>query len=105
MLEQSRVVIPVMVVAIALLRALGFVIGNYGMSYISQSVVDRLRNEIFEKYTRMPSQCFDQQMSGHLVAQLTFHVTQVMGATTGALKVIIREGSLVIGLLIYLFIL
>ncbi|MAT49649.1 MAG: lipid A export permease/ATP-binding protein MsbA [Porticoccaceae bacterium] len=104
-LEQSRVVIPVMVVAIALLRALGFVIGNYGMSYISQSVVDRLRNEIFEKYTRMPSHYFDQQMSGHLVAQLTFHVTQVMGATTGALKVIIREGSLVIGLLIYLFIL
>lgn len=101
-LSQSRVVIPVMIMGIALLRGLGFVVGSYGLSYIAQSVVDRLRNEIFEKYTRMPSYYFDSQMSGHLVAQITFHVQQVMGATTGALKVIIREGSLVIGLLIYL---
>jgi subfamily B ATP-binding cassette protein MsbA len=104
-LSQSRVVIPVMMVGIALVRGLGFLIGNYGMSYISQSIVDRLRREIFEKYTRMPSTYFDEQASGHLVAQLTFHVQQVMGATTSALKVIIREGSLVIGLLVYLFIL
>ncbi|MGD9662050.1 MAG: lipid A export permease/ATP-binding protein MsbA, partial [Porticoccaceae bacterium] len=90
---------------VALLRALGFIIGQYGMSYISQHVVDGLRNRVFEKYTRMPSAYFDQNMSGHLVAQLTFHVQQVMGAATNALKVIIREGSLVIGLLIYLFVL
>ncbi len=104
-LEQGRVVIPLAVVVIALLRGLGFVIGSYGMSYVSQSIVDNLRNEIFEKYTRMPSAYFDQQMTGHLVAQLTFHVQQVMGATASALKVIIREGSLVIGLLIFMFVL
>src|SRR5690606_25048776 len=73
--------------------------------YVSQSIVDNLRNQIFEKYTRMPSAFFDLQMAGHLVAQLTFHVQQVMGATANALKVIIREGSLVIGLLVYMFIL
>jgi len=104
-LEQSRIVIPVLIMVIALLRGLGFIVGNYGMSYISQSIVDHLRNQVFEKYTRMPCDYFDQQMSGHLVAQITFHSQQVMGATTGALKIMIREGSLVIGLLIYLFIL
>ncbi len=102
-LSQSRVVIPIMILIIAVIRGLGFVAGNYGMSYISQSVVDRLRNQVFAKYTRMPTAYFDSQMSGHLVSQLTFHVQQVMGATTDALKVLIREGSLVIGLLIYLF--
>ena len=104
-LEQGRVVIPLMIIAVAVLRAVGFVVGNYGMSYVSQSIVDNLRNQIFEKYTRMPSAFFDLQMAGHLVAQLTFHVQQVMGATANALKVIIREGSLVIGLLVYMFIL
>lgn len=104
-LEQGRVVIPLMIIGIAVLRAVGFVVGNYGMSYVSQSIVDSLRNQIFEKYTRMPSAFFDLQMAGHLVAQLTFHVQQVMGATANALKVIIREGSLVIGLLVYMFIL
>lgn len=104
-LEQSRIVIPSLIMVIALLRGLGFIIGNYGMSYISQSIVDGLRNEVFAKYTRMPSAYFDQQMAGHLVAQITFHSQQVMGATTNALKIMIREGSLVIGLLVYLFIL
>ncbi|MCK9503564.1 MAG: lipid A export permease/ATP-binding protein MsbA [Porticoccaceae bacterium] len=104
-LTQSRIVIPTMIIVVALLRALGFIIGQYGMSYISQYIVDGLRNRVFEKYTRMPSAYFDQNMSGHLVAQLTFHVQQVMGAATNALKVIIREGSLVIGLLVYLFVL
>jgi subfamily B ATP-binding cassette protein MsbA len=104
-LAQSRVVIPVMIMAVALLRGIGFIVGQYGMSYISQHVVDGLRNRVFEKYTRMPSAYFDQNMSGHLVTQLTFHVQQVMGATTTALKVILREGSLLIGLLVYLMIL
>lgn len=101
-LAQSRVVIPIMIMAVALLRGIGFVIGQYGMSYISQHVVDGLRNRVFEKYTRMPSAYFDQNMTGHLVTQLTFHVQQVMGAATNALKVVLREGSLVIGLLVYL---
>lgn len=101
-LEQSRVVVPFFMLILAALRGIGFLIGNYGMSYVSQSIVDGLRNEVFDKYTRMPSAYFDQNMSGHLVAQLTFHVGQVMGAVTSALKVILREGALVIGLLIYL---
>jgi len=101
-LAQSRVVIPVMIIVVAVLRGLGFIIGQYGMSYISQHIVDNLRNRVFEKYTRMPSEYFDQNMSGHLVTQLTFHVQQVMGAATTALKVVLREGFLVVGLLTYL---
>lgn len=50
----------------------------------------------------MPSAYFDGNMSADIVAQLTYHVFQVMGATTSALKVIIREGFLTIVLLAYL---
>lgn len=101
-LEQSRVVLPTMLLLLAVIRGIGFLAGNYGMTYISQSVVHNLRNEVFNKYTRMPSAYFDDQMAGHMVAQLTFHVQQVMGATTKALTVILREGALVVGLLAYL---
>jgi ATP-binding cassette, subfamily B, bacterial MsbA len=105
LMAQSRVVLPSMIMGVVVLRGIGFIIGQYGMSYISQHVVDGLRNRVFEKYTRMPSAYFDQNMSGHLVAQLTFHVQQVMGAATNALKTLVREGSLVIGLLIYMLVL
>lgn len=102
MLAQTRVVLPVMMLLIALVRGFGFLIGNYGMSYVAHSVIHNIRNQVFEKYTRMPTAYFDDNLSGHLVTQLTYHVTQVMGATTSALKTIIREGFLVVGLLTYL---
>lgn len=101
-LAQTGIALPVVMMLIALLRGIGFLVGNYGMSYVSQSIIHNLRNEVFEKYTRMPTAYFDGKMSGHMVAQLTFHVNQVMGATTNALKIIIREGFLVAGLLTYL---
>mgnify|MGYP005810730913 CR=1 FL=1 len=102
LLGQARVVLPVMLVAIAIVRGIGFLVGNYGMSYVAQSVVHTLRTQVFDKYTRMPTAYFDGNMAGHIVAQLTYHVFQVMGATTSALKVIIREGFLTAVLLVYL---
>ena len=102
-LAQSRIVLPAMLFVLATFRGLGFLIGTYGMAYVSQSIIHTLRTQVFEKYTRMPSTYFDGQMSGHMVAQLTYHVQQVMGAITKALKIIIREGALVVGLLFYLF--
>ncbi|MEZ0150828.1 MAG: lipid A export permease/ATP-binding protein MsbA [Candidatus Reddybacter sp.] len=101
-LEQSRLVLPIMMMGLAVVRGLAFLVGNYGMAYVSQSVVHDIRTEVFEKYTRMPSAYFDGQMAGHMVAQLTFHVNQVMAASTKAIKVVVREGFLVIGLLAYL---
>lgn len=102
LLGQARIVLPAMLLVIAVIRGIGFLLGNYGMSYVAQSVVHRLRTQVFDKYTRMPAAYFDGNMAGHLVAQLTFHVFQVMGATTSALKVIIREGFLTTILLAYL---
>lgn len=101
-LAQSRVVLPTMLLLLAVVRGIGFLVGNYGMTFVSQSVVHDLRNQIFNKYTRMPSAYFDGHMSGHMVTQLTFHTQQVMGATSKALTTIIREGALVVGLLVYL---
>ncbi|MDF1832531.1 MAG: lipid A export permease/ATP-binding protein MsbA [Porticoccaceae bacterium] len=101
-LEQSRVVLPTMMMGLAVVRGLAFFVGNYGMAYVSQSVVHDIRTEVFEKYTRMPNAYFDGQMAGHMVAQLTFHVNQVMTSSTKAIKVVVREGFLVIGLLVYL---
>jgi subfamily B ATP-binding cassette protein MsbA len=101
-LEQSRLVLPTMMMGLAAVRGLAFFVGNYGMAYVSQSVVHDIRTEVFDKYTRMPNAYFDGQMAGHMVAQLTFHVNQVMTASTKAIKVVVREGFLVIGLLVYL---
>lgn len=100
---ESRWIIPLLMFLIAVVRGLGFFVGGYCMTYVAQVLVHNLRTEIFNKYTRLPSSYFDASMSGHLVSRVTFHVAQVTHAATSSLKVIIREGALVIGLIGYLF--
>lgn len=100
---ESRWIIPVLMFFIAVVRGVGFFVGGYCMTYVAQVLVHNLRTQIFNKYTRLPSRFFDTSMSGHLVSRVTFHVTQVTNAATNALKIIIREGALVIGLISYLF--
>ncbi len=100
--EDYRLILPISLVLIALFRGISFFIGNYLLSFISNKIVHKLRTELFEKLTVLPSSFFDKQSSGHLVSRITFNVMQVTGAITNAVKVMIREGLLVIGLVSYL---
>ncbi|TNE76987.1 MAG: lipid A export permease/ATP-binding protein MsbA [Gammaproteobacteria bacterium] len=102
-LADTRWIIPVVMFMIAVVRGVGFFVGGYCMAYVTQILVHNLRVRLFNKYTRLPSRYFDTNMSGHLISRITFHVAQVTQAATSSLKIIIREGALVIGLISYLF--
>ena len=97
-----RLLLPMSLIAIAFIRGIGFFIGNYLLSSISNRLVHNIRIELFEKLTVLPSSFYDQHSSGHLISRITFNVMQVTGAATNALKILIREGLLVIGLISYL---
>ncbi len=99
---DMRLILPIALIAIALIRGCGFFVGNYLLSSISNRLVHNLRTELFEKLTVLPSSYYDQHSSGHLISRITFNVMQVTGAATNALKILIREGLLVIGLITYL---
>ena len=97
-----RLVLPIALIAIAFIRGIGFFVGNYLLSSISNRLVHNLRSELFKKLTVLPSSFYDEHSSGHLISRITFNVMQVTGAATNALKIFIREGLLVIGLITYL---
>ena len=97
-----RLVLPIALIVIAFIRGIGFFVGNYLLSSISNRLVHNLRSELFKKLTVLPSSFYDEHSSGHLISRITFNVMQVTGAATNALKIFIREGLLVIGLITYL---
>ena len=103
LIDRAWLVIPVFLVGISLLRGIGYLVGSYGLAYVSNYLVHALRTDIFEKYLQLPCYFFDRSMSGHLVSVVTFNVQQVTQACTKALKTLLQQGSLVIGLLGYLF--
>ncbi len=100
--DLNRTLVPIAIVIIATTRGLGTFIGNYFIAYVSNYLVHNLRCELFDRLLTLPSAFYDRHAMGHLVAKVTFHVTQVTGAATDAVRVIIREGFTVIGYLGFL---
>ena len=98
----NRTIIPIAIVTIVVCRGLGTFVGNYFISYVSTNLIHNLRCELFDQLLKLPSRFYDKSAMGHLVAKVTFHVTQVSGAATDALRVIIREGFTVLGYLAFL---
>ncbi|CAI8155081.1 MAG: Lipid A export ATP-binding/permease protein MsbA [Cellvibrionales bacterium UBA7375] len=102
-LINGTIVIPLFLIAISIVRGLGYLIGSYGLAYVSNFLVHALRTDILSKYLHLPSDFFNRSMSGHLVSVVTFNVQQVTEAGTRAIKTLLQQGSLVLGLMGYLF--
>ncbi len=99
---DQRVVIPLAMMAIFIVRGIGSFIGNYYIAKVSLSIVHSLRVQLFNQLTTLPSSYFDQHNSGNLISRITYNVQGVTGAATDALKVLIREHFTVLCLLGYL---
>jgi len=94
--------VPIATVGIIFFRGIGSFLGSYYIAKVANNVVHTLRCRIFNKYTHLPNEFFDDRNSGHLLSRVTYDVQQVTAAATDAVKIIVREGLTVIGLLGYL---
>ena len=82
--------------------AAGYFLGNYFMNIVARGVVHRLRTQVFDALIRVPKVVIDGYTHGELVSKLTFNVEQVSGASSEALKTIIRDGLTVLALIAYM---
>ncbi len=101
-LEFARVAVPVTMVLLASVRSTGYFFGTYFMNHIARNLVHQLRCDLFNKMLVVPSAYYDSHSGGVLISKVTFNVEQVTGAVTKALKIFVREGLTVLGLLSYM---
>ena len=102
--EELRILSPLLCIAIVVVRGIGGFMGSYSLAAIANHVIHKLRCELIDHLITLPSIYFDRNTSGKLVSKFTYDVTQITGAATSAVAVVIREGFTVLGLLIYLLI-
>lgn len=94
-----RLYSPMLCILIALTRGLGGFMGNYSIAYIANHLIHGFRSEIIRRVLVLPVYFFDRSEAGRLISKITYDVTQVTGAVTNAVTVVLREGLTVIGLL------
>ncbi|GAB2842298.1 lipid A ABC transporter ATP-binding protein/permease MsbA [Pseudoduganella ginsengisoli] len=95
--------IPVVIMALALLRMVSTFSGDYGASWLSNRVQANLREAMFIRLLRLPNRYFDQASTGATLSRVTYDTTQVAQGFLTVMNVFVRDSVLAIGYLITLF--
>lgn len=95
--------VPIYIVGIVFVRGIAGFVSSYSMSWIGQHIVQKMRQQLVDSYTRLPVSFYDDNSSGQLISKITFNTQQVAAASTDALTKLFREGAFIIGSIALLF--
>src|SRR5690606_22907513 len=66
-------------------------------------LIFNIRQLVFAKLMRLPSQYYLDNSSGHITAKIMYNVEQLTAASSESIKTIVQQGLITIALLGYLF--
>jgi subfamily B ATP-binding cassette protein MsbA len=89
---------PIWIIGIFYVRALGTFASDYGISYIGRHVVQAMQRDVFSAYLRLPAPYFGNEPSGQQVSRVTYTSEQVASASSDALKVAVTDGFTVVAM-------
>ncbi len=90
--ETLLVVLPLAILAVAVLKGVSSYGQSYLMNYVGYRVVTDVRQRLFEKILRLPVAYHDANNSGHLVARVVNDVNMMNNAVSGVLKDLVQQG-------------
>jgi subfamily B ATP-binding cassette protein MsbA len=76
---------------LVLVKTIASYVQNYMMSWIGQSVTQRIREDLFRRLHRLPIDFYDQHHSGEILSRVTSDLTMVQSALTSIPLYLIRD--------------
>jgi subfamily B ATP-binding cassette protein MsbA len=101
--ELMLYLLPPLVVALYLVKGVLSYTHNYQMSYIGNSIITRLRDQLFKALQRQPLSFFDGEATGVIMSRLTFDVNLLQDAVTRAITSFFKDSFTVVGLTAVIF--
>ncbi len=101
--HQMLFMIPLVVASVYIFKGFCDFGQYYLMSFIGQSVIRDLRDEMFKKLSNMSVGFFVRHSTGELVSRMNNDVMMVQGAMTNAITGIVRDVLTVISLIFVVF--
>ena len=80
-------------------RGVASAVSGYSMTWVARSVVNVLRQRVFQHVLRLPADKYDELSSGQLLSKILYDVEQVAQVSADALTDFVQNTCLVIGLL------
>jgi len=101
--QQMIKLIPVLLILLFIVRGSFTFASSYATNWVATKLVMDLRNQMFQKLIALPTPYYDNISSGAVIANIAFNVTQVTGAATNVVTVLVRDSFTVLGLLALMF--
>jgi subfamily B ATP-binding cassette protein MsbA len=90
-------------VTLFLIKAIFGYLQTFLTVYLEQSVLYRIRNEVYAHIQMLPLSYFEREKTGHIISRMTNDVNRLEGAVIGAAASVIRNGLMaIIGLFVVL---
>ena len=99
--ESMLIIIPLMLIGIYLIKAVGRYIQSVYMNYIGLHIVTRLREELLEKILYLDMKELYKAQSGELISRVTNDLNRVQYFVSNMLPELLRESLTVIALIAY----
>jgi len=96
---------PFLLMGVFVARAVGAIADEYCIAWVSRRVIFDLRELLFAKILRLPAQYFDLNPTADLISRLIYDLEQVSTASTMAVRVMVKDILLGLGLVIWMLIL
>ena len=101
--DQTMIrLIPLLLILLFIIRGTFTFASSYATNWVATKLVMDLRNQMFQKLISLPTPYYDNISSGAVIANIAFNVTQVTGAATNVVTVLVRDSFTVLGLLAWM---
>lgn len=101
--HTAMIVTPLAVMGIFLIRAIASYVNETTSTWLSGTIVEKMRIQMFQKLLRMPVQYYDDNNSGRMISRIVYDATQITDAGFNIITVTVKDGLTIVGLLALLF--
>ncbi len=95
--------VPAFLVGLAFIRGFAQFGSNYALSHLTNSVLYKLREQMFNRLLQAPADLFMNRSAASLINAVVFEVNAVLQVITSVAMNLVRDSLTVIGLMAYLF--
>jgi subfamily B ATP-binding cassette protein MsbA len=90
--------VPLLIVAIFVVRIIANFISGFGMAWVGRNVIRDLRKQMFRQLLQLPISFYDRSSSGTLIAKLLYDVEQLAQASSKLIITLIRDTLTIVAL-------
>jgi subfamily B ATP-binding cassette protein MsbA len=101
--ERLLVILPLAILAVAVLKGVFNYGQNYLMNYIGNQVIADIREQLFLKLVHLPIRYHDTNSSGRLVSRVINDVSLMANAVAGVLKDLFQQGLTFLAMMAVIF--